>query len=48
MPEVVFTDGNGMKYTDDAKLLPLLVSAIQKQKAELDELEAALSELAAP
>jgi hypothetical protein len=44
VPEVVYTDQNGMKYLDYPKLVPILVGAIQENQAAIDELKAAVAE----
>jgi hypothetical protein len=42
-PEVVHTDSDGMKSVDYAKLVPLIVKAIQENQAEIDALKSELS-----
>lgn len=39
LPEVVFTDNNGYKAVDYAKLTPILVEAIKEQQQTIDDLQ---------
>ncbi len=45
VPEAVNTDANGMKSVDYARLMPVLVKAIQEQQQEIDALKAEVTRL---
>lgn len=45
VPQAVHTDAQGMKSVDYARLVPLLISAINDQQKEIDALKAQVAEL---
>lgn len=45
VPEVVYTDRGGTKSIEYAKLIPILVNAVQVQQADIDELKAEIDEM---
>ena len=45
VPEAVHTDAEGMKSVDYARLVPLLISAVNDQQKEINELKADIAEL---
>ncbi len=42
VPEAVYTDSDGLKAVDYAKLVPLLIQAIKEQQQQIDELKAVI------
>ncbi|MBM3420608.1 MAG: tail fiber domain-containing protein [Bacteroidetes bacterium] len=46
LPELVHTDGEGLKSVDYTKIIPLLIEAIKDQQKQIDELKSQVNSLA--
>ncbi len=45
LPELVLTDGDGLKSVDYVKIIPVLIEAMKEQQKQLDEQNAKIQQL---